>query len=436
MNRSRERTLLASVALATTALVTLGATGCSSDSATNDPAGPVKLTIWVSSADQQAHKNLYEAWQKESGNELEVVSISSAGYEDALMTRWATGSRPDLMEWHPERAFLAGLNPEENLQQLDDMSFIERSGDFYENEGNWNDHIYAVVLSGPSLYGMYYNKNVFAEAGLEEPATYDQLMDSCLALQDKLPDVTPIFMAGGTLWPLTVLPFNLWGGHFEDGEDIAHNRAGFGDEGGPFLTALEKFKELQEAGCYNKDINTATEEQGFDAVYNGTAAIVFQTSGEYPVLEAAAGGDGEALSAAVGWGSVGETESWANFQPVPRGTYMAPKSGDAAKEAAARDFIEFATGDYYQTYIDELKVAPTMEGVEAPTDISPLLQEINDFYATAPKEPLFNANIAGFAEFVQLMPQLAAGQITPEELAAKEQASVEQASRAAGVEGW
>jgi hypothetical protein len=115
-----------------------------------------------------------------------------------------------------------------------------------------------------------------------------------------------------------------------------------------------------------------------------------------------------------------------------------PKSGDPAREAAALDFIKWATTEYYQTYVNDAKTPPTIQlpGIQQPTGTSALQRQVNDFYATAPKEPLFNSNIAGFGEFVNLMPQLAARQIDPQQLADKLQAVVTQASMAAGVKGW
>ncbi|MDR1077731.1 MAG: extracellular solute-binding protein, partial [Propionibacteriaceae bacterium] len=345
------------IGLIAVTMLTASAAACGSGGDGDADSGdePVTMTIWVNSADRDAEKNLYAAYEEATGNKLEVISIPAAGYEDALMTRWATGERPDLMEWHPEPAFMAGLNPTENLVPLDGMEYIAKSGDLYQDNGNWDGKVYATILAAPGLFGMYYNKAVLAEAGIEAPTNYAELKAACETLKTAAPDVTPIFQAGGSKWPLTALPFNLMGGNYDYALKIAYNEAKFGQEGSPFLAALEKFKELQDAGCYNADINTATEEDSIDALYTGQAAILFQSSGEIPLFASAAGDDEAAMSEAVGWGAVGETEAWALTQPSPQGSYMVPKTGDSAKESAAKGFIEFATGDYYQTYVNELK---------------------------------------------------------------------------------
>lgn len=397
----------------------------------------VTITLWQNSGDTVAETNMYSAWEAKTGNKIEIVPMPSASFIDGTMTKWGTGSHPDILEWFSDGAFLAGLNPDENLQPLDDMPFIGLSDGLYDRTGIWNGHVYAVLLRAPVLYGMFFNKQVLADAGIEVPKTYEDLKAACATIKEKLPDVAPIFQAGGSSWPLTVLPFNLWGGDFAYGEKIAYNEAKFGDEGSPFVDALTKFVELQDAGCYNADITTATLEDSARAVVDGKAAFLFQNTSEISSLLSAAGSE-DVMDERLGFSSVGDEQPYANFQSNPLGVYVLPKSGDAAREAAARDFVSWATSEYYQTYINEAKTPPTIQlpGIQQASDVSALQQQVNEFYATAPKEPLFNSNIAGFGEFVNLMPQLAAKQIDPQQLADRLQAVVTQASMAAGVKGW
>jgi len=415
----------------------LALVGCAPGEGEPVPDGPTTITMWSSSADTDAERNLYTAWEEASGNSIETVAIPANGFEDATLTRWATGDRPDILEFHPVRGFLAGLNPEENLLPLDGMPYIEQSDGLYDTVGSWKGSTYAAVLAAPTLFGMYYNQAALDDAGVEAPRTYEELREVCAAIQEKTPGVVPIYQAGGDAWPLTVLPFNLWGGSYSYAEDIAYNQAAFVADDSPFLEALDRFSELQEDGCYNDDIATGTVADSFAAVSAGEAAIVFNHSGSLADVQAAAGSP-EAADLALRFGSVGTEEPYANFSPGPIGSYMAPKSGDTAREEAAKDFIEFATGEYYQTYVDDAGITPVIKapGVEAPDDISELQRQINALFDDAPREPLFNSDIAGFGNFVQLMPQLAVGQLTPEEVGERMQAGVEQASRAAGVEGW
>ncbi|MET0885685.1 MAG: ABC transporter substrate-binding protein [Mycetocola sp.] len=429
----RHRSLAVSTGIVVAALALAGCSGGGS----GDADGPVTITMWQNSADSDAIKAVYAAWEEKTGNTIEAISIPAAGFEDATLTRWATGERPDVLEWHPVRGFLASLNPEENLLPLDGMPYIEQSGELYDSVGSWDDHVYAAILNTPGLFGMYYNKAALEAAGVEPPTTFNDLVEVCGAIKAKTPGVAPIYQAGADMWPLTALPFNLWGGSFDFATKVAHNEAKLTDEGSPFTAALSKFKEVQDAGCFNDDATTGTVSGGFAAVTAGEAAIVFQASDQLSSLQAAAGGPDQA-DALIGWGSVGTDEPYANYQPGPNGTYMLPKTGDAAREAAAKDFIEFATGEYYQTYIDQSGVNPVIKapGIEAPTDISELQQAINTFYNDSPQQPLFNADIAGFGNFVQLMPQLLAGQLTPQTLADQLQSIIAQASTAAGVEGW
>jgi raffinose/stachyose/melibiose transport system substrate-binding protein len=432
---SLRRRGLAVVGVAAAAALALA--GCSSSGSDSGSGKHVTLTVWYNSADTDAEKAVYAAYEKKSGNTIKLVSIPAAGFEDATMTRWATGSRPDILEFHPVAGFLAGLNPEQNLQPLDGMPYIKQSGDYYQSVGTWNGHVYAAVMNTPGMFGMYYNKAALANAGVEAPKTYDDLVKVCQAIKAKTPGVAPIYQAGADQWPLTALPFNLWGGSFDYAEKIAYNKATFNQKDSPFPVALQKFKDLQDMGCFNSDATTGTVTAGFAAITGGQAAIVFQSSDQLSSLQAAAGSP-EKADETIGWGSVGTTKPYANYSPGPNGTYMAPITKDSDREKAAKDFIAFATGSYYQTYVDQAKINPLIKapGITAPTGLSKLQQSINDFYDQSPKQPLFNSDIAGFGNFVQLMPQLLAGQLTPETLADKLQAIVQQASVAANVKGW
>ena len=83
-----------------------------------------------------------------------------------------------------------------------------------EEAGTWDnvlpaaastvEQVYGGVYSMPYQYnieGIFYNKEILADNGIEEPQTWDELLDAAATLQDA--GVTPMTEAGANGWPLT-----------------------------------------------------------------------------------------------------------------------------------------------------------------------------------------------------------------------------------------
>jgi len=114
---------------------------------------------------------------------------------------------------------------------------------------------------------------------------------------------------------------------------MAH-KAKFNDPDSPMLAGLKDWNDRKAAGCFNKDMTTATFEAGAKAVYTGTAAYQMIHSNIAAVYLDEAGGDKAKLDEKVGFVQVGATEPKTTVDAGPIGTYMVPKTGDSAKEAA------------------------------------------------------------------------------------------------------
>ena len=74
-------------------------------------AAGVNLTVWHNTQDTQGVLVLYKAYEKASGNKLVFVDIPADGFETATLTKWASGDRPDILEYHPGLADLEHFNP-------------------------------------------------------------------------------------------------------------------------------------------------------------------------------------------------------------------------------------------------------------------------------------------------------------------------------------
>lgn len=432
--------------LAATALAGLVLSGCSAADSEESEAGsqgqggesgPVTLTLWHNTQDPQAVLDLYSAYEEASGNTIELIPITSDGFEDATISKWATGDRPDILEFHVTTAYITMLNPTENLRDLSDEEFVGKSGSLYDIGGRGSDgKVYAAITTFPEVWGLYYNRQVLADNGLEPAVTAADLFAQCEILSAA--GIPTLHESGGSLWPPIAIPF-LYATSTADAdwvETILAQEAKLDDPDSPLLGGLELSKELQDTGCFNSDITTATFEDSVQAVFDGEAAYEMIHSNIAAVYLDAAGGDIALLDSTVGFTAWGGNEKATVINPGPIGSYLLPKTGDAAKEAAALEFIRFVTGEGYGAYIANSGTFPVIEGVDAP-DTSELLKAIKAAYDEGPTQLMFQGNLpGGVGGVIPLTGELIAGQSTPLQVVTLLQSQMVDAARAIGLEGW
>lgn len=429
-----------SVSGAALALLTITSiVGCAAESGTEErsSAEPAdSITVWHSTADSDALLAVYDRFTEDTGIEIELVDIPSDNFEPTVLTKWATGDRPDILEYHAIQTWMLSLDPKNNMIDLSDEEFVGKSGSLYETAGSIDGNVYAAITSFPQVWGLYYNKNVFEEQGIELPTSFDDFENICSQLDGT--GISALYQAGGTQWPMTAFSITYLGGEPDLNEwvaDVTANEVAIDAPDSPFVEALERFKKLQNDECFNSDANTATVEQSMAAVLDGSTAMVLQHSNMLPRLLTAANDDQELIDENVGWLPVSSTGPMASFSPGPLGTYYAPKSGDPAKEAAALEFIRYTTGEAYQEYVDDSNTFPVLTGFEAPADTTPLLVDIKAAYDEGTNLS-YESSIPGLGAINAEMSRLLNNEVDPKQAASNLQGQIRQAAQAAGLEGW
>src|SRR5438067_2662223 len=274
-------------AVAVAAVAGLALTACSANNASGgggsgvsaDGTATVKakeLTIWSSSADAPYVRNAYKTFGEKFGVKMNIVEIPGDGADNLVQTKWASGDRPDLLEYFATSLFWA-LNPAANMVEMSNMPYVKRSGDIYKEAGALDGKIYAAVTVGPGQFGMYYNKKVLADAGLSAPKTYADIENICITLKPKALGVAPIFEAGGSQTPTQIQIMSYLAGIEKQqnySEELLAKKATLDDPQGPFVAALAEYKKLATMGCYNKDATTAKAEAGYKALADGAVALL------------------------------------------------------------------------------------------------------------------------------------------------------------------
>jgi raffinose/stachyose/melibiose transport system substrate-binding protein len=433
MNR---RTKFAAAAVA--AAFVVGLAGCSnpvaggSDSGNGDAAPAKSITIWHNTADSPALLNLYKNFTKATGIKVDLVDIPSSSFETTTQTKWTTGDKPDVMEYHPTAAAILQFNPT-NFQDLSSEAFVKKSGDLYKSAGSYDGKVYAAVTQLPSIFGIYYNKADLKKAGVDVPKNWDDLLSACKALNAV--GITPIYESGNSQWPTQILPAAYVADSNkanEYGQALFENKEKVNDPNGAMVKGIEAYKSLQDAGCFQKDFATGTFEKSTDAVYTGSAAMTALHSDALTQFEQTAG-SAEKVSEAVGFTGVSAKNATAWYGPSPLGSYYAPKTGDKSRQAAALKFIQYATGDGYAKLIEEGKTYPVIEGVADPTGLAPIQKEFKDAYDNG---ATVGVNLPGWNTFPAELSKLLNGQETAQQVADNMEASVQQAAKAASLPGW
>ena len=145
------------------------------------------------------------------------------------------------------------------------------AGDSVFSQQTYDGKIYAIPLNIAAAC-VFYNKEMFEDAGAEVPTTFDELLDACQKLQDA--GYTPITISAGTAWCLSMLA-----GYLCDREGVDLEKLATGEESwvnDKTLAAGEKLLELSKyfqetAASDSNDVATA-------ALYDEEAAILIQGS--------------------------------------------------------------------------------------------------------------------------------------------------------------
>jgi raffinose/stachyose/melibiose transport system substrate-binding protein len=134
-----------------------------------------------------------------------------------------------------------------------------------------DDKVVMVPYSADVTNVLWYNKALFADAGVTPPATWEELLAACTALEGA--GVIPIATGNKDLWPA-----GNWFGHLASrvvGEDLYDaTLAGTGKFSTPeFTAAFEYIKQLADAGCVNESANAIDDNAGAQLFFQGKAAM-------------------------------------------------------------------------------------------------------------------------------------------------------------------
>ena len=211
----------------------------------------------------------------EQGGNIKLVIDSNAdrtSYDQKLRTMIAGGQMPDMFDLDAT-PYAAELGEKGMLTDMD--AFLDEIGekDSYIplalNYGRTADgKLYTLPLE-LSTEMIWYNVDMFKDAGIEAPKTLDELLEDCKALNDK--GYTAFGIGGGDGWPLLRLlatyPFRMTGNDFLN--DLSAGKAKMSDE--PGMKAAEFMSDIGK--YFQPGFSTTDVATGLNLLLSGKSAM-------------------------------------------------------------------------------------------------------------------------------------------------------------------
>ena len=197
----------------------------------------------------------------------------SIGIRDSYRLAVSAGKTPDLAYTWPAASVLSGYARVGALAPLD--AYFEQYGwdhvnDFYRGRNSYGGSIYGLPME-QDLMGVYYNKDLFAENGLEVPTTYAEFEAMVETLKDE--GIIPVAFGKRDRWPATNT-FSLILG-LTAGRDLEEHVL-FGDEpwtNPAFVQAAQTFQDWAEAGYFPRGFNGVGYDEANALFLSGRAAM-------------------------------------------------------------------------------------------------------------------------------------------------------------------
>lgn len=229
----------------------------------------------------------FAAWNEENPDQsFTVESFANDIYKDRIRTAVGSGEAPTLIVgWtggglleYVEGDYVTDITEETEELREGLIESVVANG---EVDGS----TYAVPMNNVQPVMMYYNQEVFDEAGIEVPTTWDELLEAVEVFQEQ--GVHPFSLAGGSLWPML-----MWASYLTDriGGPEAFEAVVAGEPDAwshpAIIEAMERCQELVEAGAFDPGFASVVADNNEDAhlVADGLSAMVLQGSWVYSRL--------------------------------------------------------------------------------------------------------------------------------------------------------
>ena len=421
--------------------LSLALAGCSAgDSGSAD--GGVSLTFLVDNGEATVAtaEALAEAFQSENPDitiEVETRPQGADG-DNVVKTRLATGEMADLFQYN-SGSLMQALTPDQTLVNLADEDYVDKFDENFIQSVSTENGIYGVPMGQSMAGAVLYNKDIYADLGLEIPTTWDEFIANSEAIK-KAGTAAPIVQTYGDTWTSQLFVLGDFNNVLAEDPDWAEkytsNEAKYVDQ--PAFAGFEHLQEAYEKGLFNEDFASALYADGVSMVATGEGA-------HYPMLTFAASQlmttNPEAADV-VGTFPLPGDDAESNGLTVwmPTNTVYIPKSTEGDKLEAAQAFLEFLTTPE-SCAIQADANAPqgpfVVEGCDLPDDVPAMVSDLQPYFDEGKTNLAleFLSPIKGPA-LEQITVAVGSGITPAADGAAQYDEDVKKQAQQLGIEGW
>ena len=345
--RSRALWKVVTAALAVTATA-IALAGCSTGGGSTDGTTTITLSMQnpdVKTADP-ATWAIVEAFEAANPDiTVEVSGEAVAEHLQKLSIAAQSNTLPDVF-WVYKSTAVEMVEADKLLDLapiLDDLGLTDKFPASTVSNFSVGDTIFGVPYQG-LLTGLWYNKQILADNGLEVPVTFDELLTVTETLSAK--GITTISNGANqssfSVWSFLV-DLDRFG--YEDKiEGILDGTESYDNP--DFLKLYEHIAELRDAGAFASNVSTQTYQQAVDQFTSGNAAMLDAGVWASSAIQDA-GIDAGFWKGPEFSDGVGEQNIIMNVASAPL-TVAATVADDEAKLAAVTKFIDFYYSDEAQ----------------------------------------------------------------------------------------
>ncbi|GAA1317466.1 sugar ABC transporter substrate-binding protein [Pseudonocardia xinjiangensis] len=241
-SRGARRTAATLLAVSALAVAGCGGPGAGEAGGSGDSGGDRALTVWIMEGTNPDARPFFDelstAFRNQTGATLDVQFVSWASAHDKFVTSIAGGTTPDVAEvgttWtgeFGEAGALADLAP-----RVQEAGLANGLVTGLTEAGTVGDALYGMPWYA-GVRSIVYRTDVFAEAGVTPPTTWEELAAAGEKIKAARPDLIPFPIAGDNEYG--VYPF-VWGA---GGEIAAQN-------GGTWTSTLDSPQARQGIQFY------------------------------------------------------------------------------------------------------------------------------------------------------------------------------------------
>ncbi|PSK73031.1 sugar ABC transporter substrate-binding protein [Streptomyces sp. CS149] len=402
-------------ATALVAALALAATACGSDdeSGGSKSSGELSGTVtwWDTSSvgsEDKVFKKLAEGFEKKHPKvDVKYVNVPFGEAQNKFKNAAQAGDgAPDVIRsevaWTPDFANLGYLAP------LDGTAALKNQDDFLKQavaSTKYEDKTYAVPQVIDSM-GIFYNKKMFKEAGVEAPASLDDLKTVAKKIKDKT-GKTGLYLRGDD--PYYFLSF-LYG---EGGDMVDAGSKSVTIDKPEGVKAFKAVKELVDDGTAKTDASDGWENM-MQAFKNGDVAMMI--NGPWAVADTLTGKeftDKDNLG-------VAPVPAGSAAQGAPQGGHNLAVYAGSKNLEASYAFVEYMTSvDSQATAAGELNLLPTRTSAYAKKEAvdSEIVGFFKPVVETAVERPWIPEGGSLFEPLRVEYTKVLTGQTTPEKAA-------------------